>query len=60
MRWSQIKHLIYMNIHLSLDFSGAGALTRTGVAKDFVVGWAPQYPFDSHSAGMSSLKTVNT
>ena len=60
MRWSQITHLIYLNIQLSLCFSGAGALTRTGVARDFVVGWSHHYPLDSHSYGMSSLKTVNT
>ena len=60
MRWSKITHLIYLNIQLSLGFSGTGALTSTGVERDFVVGQAHNYPFDSHYAGMSSLKTVNT
>ena len=59
MRWSQITHLIYLNIKLSLGFSGAGALMRTGVARDYVVGWDHHYPLDSQSAGMSSLNTVN-
>ena len=60
MRWSQITHLIYLNIKLSLCFSGAGALKRTGIARDFGVGYAHHYPLDSHYAGMYLLKTVNT
>ena len=60
MMWSQITHLVYMNIQLSLDFSGGGALTSTGVARDFFVGYDHHYPLDSHPAGISSLKTVNT
>ena len=60
MRWSKITHLIYLNIQISLGFSGAGDLTRTGVARDFFVGYDHHYPLDSHPAGISSLKTVNT
>ena len=60
MMWSQITHLVYMNIQLSLDFSGGGALTSTGVARDFFVGWDHHYLLDIHSVGMFSLKTLNT
>ena len=60
MKWSKIKHLIYLNIKLSLDFSGAGALTRKGVTRECVFGWAHHYPLDSQSAGISTLKMVNT
>ena len=55
MRWSQITNLIYMNVQLSIGFSGAGALTSTGFARDFFVEQAHNYLLDDHSDGMSSF-----